>query len=58
MRPIGHVEPCDCVSTMGPSSHVGSFGRVVPFCYVGPVGRVGPFGRVGPSDLSSYLGSS
>ena len=49
------LEPCDYVSTSGPSGRVGLFGHVGlcgcvgSFGRVGPVGRVGLFGSVGPS---------
>ena len=49
MGPVGHVEPCDCVSTSRSSGRVGPFGRV------GSCGCVGRFGSLGPCGCVSTL---
>ena len=53
MGSVGHVESCGCVSTVGPSSRVVSFGLMGPFDRVEPydcVSTSGPSGRVRPFD--------
>ena len=41
---VGHIEPCDCVSTVAPSGHVGLSVRVAPCGAVWPCGVDRPCG--------------